>query len=252
MPSGVCLHRQTIKKMKINILLAGLLFLTLPGFVHAQGFSIEQWETLPRQLVSKDSISRDGFTLIMANNAPAFNSATIKRIEDLFFIVYPKEVSTFNPNAPKKVVLFIDSGFTHVAASAHHTTHIGPQWLSEHPEDIDLVTHELMHLAQSYTTDHPYEGWLTEGIADYARYSFGVNNGPANWALPDYNPSQHYYDSYRVTARFLAWLEANGYKGIVKELDTAMRENTYRADSWKKLTGKDANELWQEYAAKQR
>jgi hypothetical protein len=238
--------------MKLNTCFASLLLVTLPSLLHAQGFSMEQWETLPRQLVSKDSISRDGFTLIMASNDPAFNAATIKRIEDLFFIVYPKEVSTFNPNAPKKVVLFIDTAFNQIAASAGHTVHINPPWLRGHPEDIDLVTHELMHITQGYPNSQGYGSspWLTEGIADYARYAFGINNGPANWAVPDYNSSQHYYDSYRITARFLAWLEGNGYEGIVKKMDIAMRDNTYNDNTWKKVTGKYVDELWREYAAK--
>ncbi|MDR3696481.1 basic secretory protein-like protein [Mucilaginibacter sp.] len=239
-------------KMKFNILFAVSLLLTLPGILHAQYSTMEQWETLPRQLISKDSISHDGFTLIMANDDPAFNVATIKRIEALFFIIYPAEVSTFNPNAPKKVVLFIDTAFNTIAASAGHTTHINPPWLRQNPEDIDLVTHELMHLVQGYPNSHGTSPWLTEGIADYARYVFGINNGPANWAVPDYNSSQHYYDSYRVTARFLGWLEAHGYKGIVKKLDTAMREDTYNDDTWKKVTGKYVDELWREYAANQR
>jgi hypothetical protein len=236
--------------MKCNILFAGLLFLILPGLLQAQNFSMEQWQALPQQLVSKDSISHDGFTLIMASNDPAFNTATIKRIEDLFFIVYPKEVRTFNPNAPKKVVLFIDTAFNQIAASAGNTTHINPPWLRQHPEDIDLVTHELMHLVQGYPNGQGSSSWLTEGIADYARYAFPVNDSPANWSLPDYNSSQHYYDSYRVSARFLAWLEAHGYNGIVKKLDTAMRDNSYNDDTWKKVTDKYVDELWREYAAK--
>ncbi|HVU94337.1 MAG TPA: basic secretory protein-like protein [Puia sp.] len=235
--------------MKSNILLATLLLFSLPGLLHAQNYSMTQWETLPQQLVSKDSISHDGFTLIMASNDPAFNTATIKRIEDLFFIVYPKEVSTFNPNAPKKVMLFIDTTLNGVAASAGHTTHLNPSWLRQHPEDIDLVVHELMHLVQAYPNGGANQ-WLSEGIADYVRYVFGVDNNLANWALPDYNSSQHYYDSYRVTARFLAWLEVHGYKGIVKKLDAAMRDNSYNDETWKQVAGKYVDELWREYAAK--
>jgi hypothetical protein len=33
-------------------------------------------------------------------------------------------------------------------------------------------------------------------------------------------------------------------------LDTALRDNTYNDDTWKKVSGKYVDELWREYAAK--
>jgi len=59
-----------------------------------------------------------------------------------------------------------------------------------------------MHIVQDYGQSTG-PGWLTEGIADYARYKFGVNNPAAKWALPAYKSTQKYTDAYRVTARFL-------------------------------------------------
>ena len=48
---------------------------------------------------------------------------------------------------------------------------------------------------------------LTEGLADYARYKYGVNNAAAGWSLPNYASGQSYTNAYAVTARFLVWLE---------------------------------------------
>ena len=82
-----------------------------------------------------------------------------------------------------------------------------------------------MHVVQAYKQWDP--AWLREGIADYARAKYGVNNGPAKWTMPDYNPKQNYTDAYRVTARFLVWLEKHVKAGVVVALDQSMRQGKY-------------------------
>ena len=104
-----------------------------------------------------------------------------------------------------------------------------------------------MHIVQDYG-ESVGPGWLTEGIADYARYKFGVNNLAAKWALPEYKPTQNYDNAYRITARFLAWMEVKVKPGIVKTLDAQLRRHTYTDRSWKQLTGKSADELWKAYS----
>ncbi len=48
-----------------------------------------------------------------------------------------------------------------------------------------------MHIVQNYgRSTRP--GWLTEGIADYVRYKYGVDNVGSKWALPDYKAGQSY------------------------------------------------------------
>jgi hypothetical protein len=118
--------------------------------------------------------------------------------------------------------------------------------MKTYPEDIDVVTHEVMHIVQSYSNYDP--GWLTEGIADYVRYVYGVNNVKSRWTLPGYREGQHYENSYRVTARFLLWVEKKKYSRIVDRMDKAMREGTYTPGLWEKLTGKTVDALWSEYA----
>jgi hypothetical protein len=87
--------------------------------------------------------------------------------------------------------------------------------MQKHPEDLDVVTHEVMHIVQNYDRS-TLPGWLTEGIADYVRYKYGVDNAGSKWALPYYKAGQSYKNSYRITARFLNRLENNRHSRIVK------------------------------------
>jgi hypothetical protein len=118
-----------------------------------------------------------------------------------------------------------------------------PVWFTRHPQDIDVVTHELMHVVQGYG-DHDVSGWLTEGIADYVRYGYGVDNpGPAR-TLPDLSSTQASSDGYRITARFLVWLEAQGHAELVWAIDARIRAGTYTEETWTALTGQSRHDLW--------
>ena len=197
---------------------------------------------------TRDSLTRDGYTLIFINQDPSFDPAVKERLISTFFTVYPKEAATYNTNTARKVTFVIDTSYKGVAATGNDVTSFNPQWFKKHPGDIDVVTHEVMHIVQAYP-NHSGPGWITEGIADYVRYTMGVDNAGAGWKLPDYNAQQSYKNAYRVTARFFAWLEGHGHTGIVKSLDNAMRTRTYTGDTWKALTGKTVDELWADYAA---
>jgi hypothetical protein len=194
-----------------------------------------------------EMVTKSGFTVVFNCNAPTFDSAVHQNLINAFFDVYPKEVARFNKNAVKKVYFFIDTAYDGVAATYGDHIRYNPSWFRTHPKDIDVVTHEVMHVVQSYPGYDP--GWLVEGIADYARYTYGVDNPGAHWTMPDYNATQSYKNAYRVTARFLVWLQKNKRKDIVDKFDTALRSNTYKASMWKDLTGKTVDELWAEYAA---
>ena len=136
----------------------------------------------------------------------------------------------------------VDTAYENVAATGAGRVVVSFLWMQKHPEDIDVVTHEVMHIVQNY--DHSTgPGWLTEGIADYVRYKYGVDNAGSKWALPDYKAGQSYKNSYRITARFLNWLENNGHSRIVKKLDAQMRDHTYIKQTWKDLTERTLDEL---------
>ena len=198
------------------------------------------------QVISRDSITRGKYTLIFINKQPDFDSTTRRRMIDAFFTVYPKEAKRFNPHTLRRVTFVIDPTYDGVAATGDGVSTFSPKWMKAHPEDIDVVTHEVMHIVQDYR--HEVPGWLTEGIADYARYVYGVNNVGSRWKLYDYHSGQNYTNAYRITARFLVWVEKNKNHRIVDKLDAAMRKGTYTPDLWAKLTGKPVDDLWKEYA----
>lgn len=198
------------------------------------------------RIQAQDTTTHGKYTLVFINKQPGFDPTTRQRLIDAFFTVYPEEAERFNRHTLRRVVFVIDPAYDGVAATGDGVSTFSPAWLKAHPEDIDVVTHEVMHIVQDYR--HEVPGWLTEGIADYVRYTYGVNNARSNWTLPAYKPGQKYTDAYRVTARFLVWAEKHKNKHIVDRLDAAMRKGTYTPALWVKLTGKTVDDLWTEYS----
>jgi len=190
--------------------------------------------------------NQNGYKLIFVNYDATFDPALQQRMVKTFFTVYPELANAYNKKTLKTVTMVIDTSYKGVAATANGKVTISYKWMHQHPEDIDVITHEVMHIVQDYG-DSNGPGWLTEGIADYARFKFGVNNDAAKWSLHDYKAGQNYTDAYRTTARFLVWIEAKYKPGIVVELDSQMRKHTYTDDIWKQQTGKTLDELWKSY-----
>lgn len=201
---------------------------------------------LSLKTAAQEVIKKDGYTLTFESNYAAFDPALKQRLIATFFEVYPKLSREYNPNASREVKFMVDTAYKGVAATGNGRVVFSPLYMTNHPEDIDVVTHEVMHIVQNYGNSRG-PGWLTEGIADYARYKFGVNNIKAKWALTEYKAGQSYTNSYRTTARFLNWLETSGHAGIVKTLDAQLRDHTYTAQTWKDITGKTLDELWADY-----
>ncbi len=218
--------------------LAGILMLSL---------SVSAATTAVAQTEQTETITKGKYTLVFINKAPDFSPVTKQKMIDAFFEVYPKEAREYNKQTLTKVTFIIDQAYDGVAATDAGVARYNPGWLKKNPEDVDVVTHEVMHIVQDYRHENP--GWLTEGIADYVRYEDGVNNVKANWKLPEYKASQSYTNAYRVTARFLVWVCEHKNKHAVQKLDAALRAGTYTPELWNKLTGKSVDELWQEYSA---
>jgi hypothetical protein len=197
-------------------------------------------------VLAGDSLTSGGYSLVFVSNDAGLDPVTRQHMINVFFTVYPQEVERFNKRSLTRVVFFVDTAYKGVAATGDGVARFNPAYLKAHPQDVDVVTHEVMHVVQAYRNYDP--GWLTEGIADYVRYVYGVNNKGGGWTLPNYRAGQSYENAYRVTARFLFWVEKNKYKQIVDDMDKAMRDGTYTPELWKKLTGKTVDELWNEYA----
>jgi hypothetical protein len=196
-----------------------------------------------------DSVKKGPYQLVFINRDSAFATKGIlvkQRMIDAFFKVYPEEAQIFNPNAAHKVIFIIDPTYDGVAATWADTVHFNPSWMLKTPTDIDVVTHEVMHIVQEYGySAGPV--WLTEGIADYARYKFGVDNAGAGWSMPNYKAGQSYANSYRITARFLVWVEEKKMHNFVQKIDANLRAHNYNYKTWDALTGKSLDALWLEY-----
>jgi len=206
----------------------------------------------PAKVSSADkiqTIKKGKYTLVFECKAPLFSQEINQKLIETYFKVYPSLVKQYNKKATRIVTFIIDPDYDGVAGTSDDKVVFSVKYMTLHPYDIDIVTHETMHIVQSYGEGSNIPGWLTEGIADYARYAYGVGNEKAGWSLPKFSARENYQNSYRITARFLAWLEYSGHKGIVKKLDQAGRDKTYDEDEiWKRLTGKTIDQLWLSYS----
>lgn len=202
--------------------------------------------------------THDGVTLTYQDKSGSTVADVRDRIISTFFATYPRQRSDFHPSAPNSVRIVMDPSYDGVAYVGEKeksaTITINPAWLRKHPHDTDLVTHEAMHIVQGYPgyASEQAPSWLVEGIADYARDQYGVDNASGGWALPTQVKPEHKADTgYRVTGAFLKWSEAR-YPGLVKALDAALRDGRYTPAVWKERTGEDLPELWAAYAARVR
>lgn len=191
---------------------------------------------------------KDGFTIILNDNSNSISLAIETTLINTFHEVYPKMVNDFNQNAPKKINVIINPTYDGVAYAdiSKGEIVISSNYINEKPEDSDLFTHELMHIIQSYPYGAP--GWLVEGIADYARYLYGLNNAAAGWSLPTYSNGQHYTDAYGVAASFLNWIKLEYDAEIINKLDSSLRNETYTYISWVENTGYTLPDLWLIYS----
>ncbi len=193
-----------------------------------------------------DTTTKDGYTLVFVNKAPGFSRDIQKNLTETYFAVYPKLRDTFNKKSRKEVLFVVDTAYGGVAETSDGRILFSSKYMKAHPTDIDIVTHEGMHVVQGYGYGSG-PVWLTEGIADYVRYKFGYDNVGSKWYLPAYNAKQNYKNSYRVTGRFFVWLEQNVKEGLIAKIDDLLRKKEYTIDTWKNLTGKTLDELWEEY-----
>lgn len=207
----------------------------------------ELFKALAKNWSSYSVDKKKGYTLTFVSKYPTLDPKLKKKLIATYFEVYPTLVKTFNNKSTNDVLFVIDTAYKAVAEASGNRILFSAYYMETHPTDIDVVTHETMHIVQGYGySAGPV--WLTEGIADYVRYKYGVDNVGSKWSLPAYNEKQSYKNSYRITARFFAWLEQNVKPGLIATLDQQLRAHQYSEQSWKNLTGKTVDELWSDYA----
>jgi hypothetical protein len=198
---------------------------------NVKGFQASLQEALNKNWTSVDTTKIDGYQLVFINKNSAFNPAIRKDLVDAYFKVFPLLVNKFNDKTTHEVVFVTDTAYKGVAEASGNRILFSTKYMNAHPTDIDIVTHEGFHLVQGYGySAGPV--WLTEGIADFIRYEYGVDNIGSKWYLPAFKATQSYKNSYRVTVL----------------LDKELRNHTYTEATWAQLSGKTLDELWADYA----
>lgn len=192
-----------------------------------------------------DSVEQDGLKLIFVNHTGKQDLFFQEILIDRFFTVYPELLETFNTAALKRIYFIVDPTYDGVAYSFGDVVVFGYDYMEEHPEDGDVVVHEVMHKIQAdYQGDVP--GWLKEGIADYVRERFGRDN-PDSWSLSDFSPDHRYDGGYGITARYLLWIETHKMEGFVTGLNSALLNGTPYQDFWMQSLGESIEDLWTAY-----
>lgn len=155
-------------------------------------------------------------------------------------------LATENFNAPKEIRLVFKPDISAPAYAAGGEITVNATWIKQHPDDFGMMIHELTHVIQAYPGGGNKPGWLVEGIADYIRWWRYEPESPR----PRVNPeTAKYTDSYRTTGAFLAWVAYKYDRGLVRKLDSALRERTYSPAIFEKSTGKNLDALWDEFKA---
>lgn len=172
--------------------------------------------------------------------------AILGRLLECWQSSYSKMARRFNPGAASLVTLQVDPQFAGAGETVGAHIRIGAAYLSTHPWDCDVMTHEQFHVVQAYgSVDYPV--WAMEGLADFARAKYGLYNQQSGWSLGSFATTQHYIDSYRVTARFFTWLQKR--RPFVDQLDARMRSGIYRDSFWHEVCGRTVDQLWADYSA---
>ena len=150
---------------------------------------------------------------------------------------------------PDKITISFNYKYKGVAATGDNHTEVSIPYALAHPDDIPgVIVHELTHVVQAYTKDTGWDtGWLTEGIADYVRW---FNFEPVSKRPhPRQGPRTKATAAYQTTAAFLYWAVNKYDKNLVKQMNEALYDGTYKPDLWVKYTGKSLDDLNTEWIA---
>jgi len=151
---------------------------------------------------------------------------------------------------PKEIRLVFKKELNVPAYASGGTITINAAWVAQRPDDLGMVIHELVHVLQQYPGSRNKPGWLVEGVADYIRwwrYEPELHSGSGRTVV---DPAKaKYTDSYRTTAKWLAWVSRKYDMRLVPCLDKAMRDGDDPMPLFEKLTNKTPDDLWKEFIA---
>jgi hypothetical protein len=188
---------------------------------------------------------------LIVRNPPSALQDFVQRFRIAFKTFCPELEKRFaiTPDAVKNVVLSFKDQPYPAATSGHHIT-ADPTWLEQNPKQaVGAILHESEHVMQ-FTSPEWFKAtpsWFTEGLADYVRSVYGPKDD--DWSMPPVKPTDSYTEAYRVTARFLHWLEQHTVPGIVDQLSRAMLAGQSFSATFQRLAGDTVDALWSQYEA---
>ncbi len=157
-------------------------------------------------------------------------------------------LDTKDYRVPSEIKLVVKKKINVPAYTSNATITINGEWITQHPDDLGMVVHELVHVVQHYPGGKTNVGWLVEGIADYIRWWRYEPEYFATHGRPKIDPAKSKYsDAYRTTAYWLAYVGKKYDSRLVFDLDSAMRHRQDPLGVFKNLTGKEPQELWDEF-----
>jgi len=129
-------------------------------------------------------------------------------------------------------------------------------WFSKNlnGQAVGALVHEMVHVVQQYSVARrnnrsaQIPGWLVEAMADYLRWFLYEPQSHGADRIRNIN-NVRYNSPYRTGANFLDYVTRKYDKQLVPQMNAAIRNGTYNQDIWKKLTGKTADELGDEWKA---
>ncbi len=165
-----------------------------------------------------------------------------KGIAETWYPIITRDLETEGYTPPTKVTISFKDKMEGVAGTSGDHIDVSARWVREHPDDFGMVIHEITHVVQSYPKYRP--SWVVEGIADYIRYWKFEPSSPARRFDPKHST---YRSGYQPAAAFLVWLDETKHKGIIRELNQALRDGTCTEGTIKNLAGKPVDRLWLEF-----
>lgn len=167
-----------------------------------------------------------------------------KGLVESWFPIVTSMLSTHEYSVPEEIRLVIRKEISAPAFASGSTITINGKWITQRPDDLGMVVHELVHVVQRYPNSRTKPGWLVEGIADYIRWWRYEPEAPR----PRINVERaNYSDSYRTTAYWLAWVSKKYDMRLVPALDLALRSREDPMPIFEKMTGKSPESLWKEF-----
>ena len=172
----------------------------------------------------------------------------VKKWYPLIIDMLPSE----NFIAPRTFSIHFVNSYKGVAATMGNRIECNPAWYRNElkREALGSVVHELVHVVQQFRGQRGGKrppGWLIEGVPDYIRWYLYEPASNGAKIPPSRAASVKHDDSYRVSANFLNWVIGKYDKGLIKDLNAAMREGRYDEVMWKTRTNHTIEELATEW-----